>query len=173
MAASAHAGFAASTLISEALVNRCLATYLASNLDDEHATWAWTAPVVVNGAALSFSISANAILISMRATLRRNATGRVALTARFYATSTLTVSQGSTVIDSYMPEAVIQASLTVSLIAQNSGGQFQFGVGLQNSSVDSLQAQVVGGLPAVYVRTIVDALKRLARSPIYARHPVP
>ena len=71
MPGPAHADFAAAVVISEAAVNECLNTYLATFADDLHTNGAWTAPFRVNGAALTLQASTDFELLSVRARLRK------------------------------------------------------------------------------------------------------
>ena len=77
---------------------------------------------------------------------------RVTLALRFYATATVQVLQGSTVIASYTPTALIEGyDNDPRLIARVIGTQFQFGLDLQNSHLDGVTARILDlGLPPPY-----------------------
>ena len=158
-----HAGFAAVSVVSEALVNQTLATYLNTFAAGRRALIRRTVPGVVSGTSLVFQIVADAALLSVRARLIRSAHSRLFLTFRFYAETQVQVfPAGSPIaIGTYVPEIAFDVEVEAALVAQVQGDHFQFGVDLPGSYVDGLKVVFLagGGLPSVYLSDVVNALQ--------------
>ena len=145
--------FAASTGISERLVNSCLTTYLANIAAPQSASIVISTPVLVQGNAQSVVLDGEFAVISARATLLANTQGQVDITFRFASVATISVWRvapaGGIVaatgipISSTSTEIVLSLRVIVPLVAQVAGTQFQLGVNLTAATVVSLTADRV------------------------------
>ena len=86
--------FAASTGISERLVNSCLTTYLANIAAPQSASIVISTPVLVQGNAQSVVLDGEFAVISARATLLANTQGQVDITFRFASRTSSTSPSG-------------------------------------------------------------------------------
>ena len=161
--AAPHAGFAAVTVVSEALVNRCLTTYLNTFLTGVRTGLQRTVPVSIAGAALTLSVDASGALLSARATLNRNAAGLIHLTFRFYATPRVEAkpAAGGPVLASFNPEVAIDVDVDAALIARVQGDQFQFGVDMPQSRLGAIRLTVLDpdGMTPAYQSQLVAILQ--------------
>jgi hypothetical protein len=160
---SPHAGFAAVTVISETTLNQCLDTYLNTFLDGLNTRIQQVVPAVVSGSSLSFDIKATGVILSLRATLKKNAFGLITFTARFYSLTQVDVMRTgiATALNTYNPEVMIDATLTTGLLSNIHGNQYQFGVDLTNCTVNSINATFLsqGGLPTAYRSAVINTLQ--------------
>jgi hypothetical protein len=144
-------------------MNQCLQTYLNTYLTGISAKIQKTLPTVVFGSPLHFRLSADAALTSVRATLKKNAQGRIFLTFRFCAIARLDVLTpwSPTVLATYDPEIAIDANVTASLLSKVQGEQFQFAVNLAGTSIDAITVATLndGGVPAEYRTGFIEAVE--------------
>jgi hypothetical protein len=171
--AAPHAGFASVTVVSEDLINRCLATYVNTFLGALTGRIRRNVPAVVNGSSLTFDVSADAVLLWARAHLRKNAQGIVSLTFRFYAVAQLDVSQpgSATPFATYKPEIALDVAVTTSLFSLIQNDQIQFGADMAQSTIDSITVVTLAaaGVPVAYRSVFVQALQSFqARGVLYA-----
>ena len=82
--------FAATTVISERLINSCLNTYLANLVKPRTGSISLPIPQIIAGTPQTVVFEAEFFVISVQATLRPNAHGLVRLDFRCYADATVT-----------------------------------------------------------------------------------
>jgi hypothetical protein len=166
--------FAATTVISERLVNECLTTYLANLAAPRAASVVISVPAITQGIAQNVVLDAEFAVVSAKASLQPNAQGLVNITFRLYAAADVTVWRakppgGIGVIVglpllTFAPEIVLSLSVVVPLVAQVSGTQFQLGVNLNNATITSLTVDMVSpALPPVY-QVVIRRCCRIRRS---------
>ena len=124
-----HAGFAAVTVVSEALVNQVLATYVNTFLTGVRLPITQTVPMSLNGANVTLSVDASAALLSARARLGRNVAGLVPMTFRFFARPQTDVLRAGAVtpLASFAPSIVVEVDITAALSTMIQADHFQFG----------------------------------------------
>ncbi|HCT78834.1 MAG TPA: hypothetical protein DGG94_17195 [Micromonosporaceae bacterium] len=161
MATPSHAGYAATAVLSQATVNRCLATYIANFAQPVTADITQTVPGGLNGQAVDLRLTGDAVLYGAYATLKKNAAGHLNMTFQFSATSALQRIFGNQVIDSYPVELTIDMHVTVPLTSHMVGNAWQIGVNLANCYVQKIVAKVVlGWLPP----EVAGKVKQIAES---------
>jgi len=161
--ASRHAGFAAVTVVSEALVNQVLATYLNTFLTGVRLPIQQTVPMPLGGSAASLQVDASAALISVRANLRRNAAGLVPMTFRFFGRLQADTRPmvGGPPLAQFAPEVVIEVDITAALTTMVVADHIQFGVTPQGSHLGSIRVIVVDGdgMPPAIQAGVVQAIE--------------
>jgi hypothetical protein len=146
--------FAATTVISERLINRCLRTYLANLASPRSASISISVPRVVVGRPQTVRLNAEFFVISVNATLRPNAQGIVHLAFRFYADATVTAPDAT-----FSPQIVLSSSVDVPLVAQVVGDQFQLGVNLSLATITAFSLELLTpSLPTPYQAAVNTAL---------------
>ena len=152
-----HAGFAAVTVVSEAVVNQVLATYLNTFLTGVKLPIRESVPLPLGGSVVNLQVDVTAALISVRANLRRNVAGLVPLTFRFLgrlqAETRATV--GGPVLAQFAPEVVVEVDVTAALSTMVVANHIQFGVTPQGSHLGSIRVILLDGdgmPPAVQAR---------------------
>lgn len=158
-----HAGFAAVTVVSEALVNQVLETYVNTFLTGVRLPVSQSVPMGLGGASVTLRVDASAALVSARATLRRNVAGLVPLTFRFYARAQVDAvpAGGGPALSSFAPAIVVDVDVTAALIAMVEADHFQFGVDPQGSHLGSIRAIVVepDGMPPAVQSQLVGIIQ--------------
>jgi hypothetical protein len=155
--------FAANTVISERLINRCLTTYLANLVNPRSGSFSIPVPQVINGIPQSVLLNGEFSVISINATLRPNAQGSIHFSIRFYADATVTASRTtgpvSLPIATFSPEIVLSTAIDVPLVAQVVGDQFQLGINLALASITSFSVDLLTpSLPPAYQAAVNTAL---------------
>lgn len=166
--------FAATTVVSERLVNNCLSTYLASRVNPRTEQVVVPVPVTIQGVAQQVVLSADLSVISVRATLVPNPTRTVSLLFRIFAAVSLTAWRGSgTIAPSGVPVnvglrlplasfdvgAVVQLSVDAPLVSQVVGDQFQLGVDLNLARVTRFAVETIQpAVPGQYGQALNTAL---------------
>lgn len=154
--------FAATTIVSEKLINSCLTTYLANLANPKTANISRTLPITVNGTALRVSLDAQFAFISAKASLQSNAQQIVSVTFRLYADASVFVFKRQfppVPIATFDPAIVLSLSVVAPIVAQIVGNQFQLGVNLLAASITSLTLDMVDpALPPPYKSAIDAAL---------------
>lgn len=155
--------FAASTVISERLINSCIRTYLANLINPTSGSFSITVPQVVSGVQQTVLFAGEFSVLSIAASLQPNAQGHVRLSVRFYGDATVTAwktsSSPSLPVATFSPEIVVSTVLDLPLIAQVVGDQFQFGIGLTSVTVQSFSLDLLTpSLPDAYQAALNMAL---------------
>jgi hypothetical protein len=160
--ASRHAGFAAVTVVSEALVNQVLGTYLNTFLTGVRLPIQDLVSQPFGGSPATLQVSASAALISARANLRRNTAGLVPLTFRFFGRLQAEVRPigGGDPLASFAPEIVIEVDVTAALTTLVVNDHIQFGVTPQGSHLGDIRVIVVDGdgMPPDIQSRVVQAI---------------
>jgi len=158
-----HAGFAAVTVVSEALVNQVLATYVNTFLTGVRLPITQTVPMSLNGANVTLSVDASAALLSARARLGRNVAGLVPMTFRFFARPQTDVLRAGAVtpLASFAPSIVVEVDITAALSTMIQADHFQFGVDPQGSHLGDIRAIVVDpdGMPPAVQSQVVQLIQ--------------
>lgn len=155
--------FAANTVVSERLINRCLTTYLANLVNPRSGSFSVPVLQDIEGATQSVLFDGEFSVISVNATLRPNTQGIIHLTVRLYADATVsawrTTGPPSLPIATFTPEIVLSTTIDLPLVAQVVGDQFQLGVNLAIASVTSFSVDLFSpSLPNAYQAAVNTAL---------------
>jgi hypothetical protein len=159
--------FAATTVVSEKLINACLTTYLANVAAPQAASIVVSVPAVAQGTPLEVVLDGEFAIVSAKAVLRPNPQGRITLTFRLYAAASVAVFRARTPgsinvtkgpLEKFAPEIVLSLSADVPLVAQVVGTQFRLGANLNSTTILSLAVDMVSpALPPVY-QPVIGAL---------------
>jgi hypothetical protein len=158
-----HAGFAAVTIVSESLVNQVLATYVNTFLSGVRLPIVQTTPITLNGAAVVVQVTGSAVLLWVRATLRRNTASLAPLTFRFFVQPSLTVvpAGGGAAVAGFAPAVLVEFDVSAALVALIQADQFQFGVDPLGSHLGGIRAIVVDpdGMPPAVQSLLVQIIE--------------
>jgi hypothetical protein len=159
----ASPNYAATTVISERLINRCLTTYLANLAGPQSANVSLAVPQIIAGTPRTVFFDAEFFVISVKASLLPNPQGIITLTFRFYADATVTAWSGpsrfAVPLASFSPEIVLSCSVSVPMVAQVVGAQFQLGANLSLANVSSFSLDLLRpSLPSGYQAAVTTAL---------------
>jgi hypothetical protein len=158
-----HAGFAAVTVLSEALVNEVLTTYLNTFLTGVRMPFSQSLPMSLGGTPVILQVVAEGVLISARTVLRRNAAGLVPMTFRFFVRPQVNAlpAGGAPALASFAPSIIVEVDITAALTALVQADQFQFGVNPQGSQLGDIRAIVVDGdgMPPAVQSQIVQIIR--------------
>jgi hypothetical protein len=166
---SLHAGFAASAVIGEKLVNDCLATYLATYGDTWRRNVAQRLPRTINGVPQYLELDVEFSIVSLQAALRDNPHGLVELTIQFYGVGTFSAWEQTSaaqilVVDpapllNFEAEVVLTTTVAVPMIALTVGDHFQLGLDLSAVTLHALNLNVLQPpLPSGYQQGLNDIL---------------
>jgi hypothetical protein len=157
-----HAGFAAVTVVSEKLVNQVLETYVNTFLTGVRLPLNQSVALGA-GVSVTLTLTADAVLLSARAALSRNAAGLIPMTFRFYAKARLdaVLSSGGPALPGFGPEIIVEADLAAALLPMVQGSQIQFGVSQAGSHLGSIRAKIIDadGMPPAYQAQVVKILQ--------------